>query len=200
MDKSSRFLSLGVLIAVTLGLGLIFLGFSSFNQTQTPVVFSPTPQPSSPVSRESSSSATLGISGQAAQVLKVIDGDTIEVEYGGKSYKVRYIGIDTPETVDPRRPVGCFGKESSNENKNLVERKTVILQKDISETDKYSRLLRYVYLPIDNEKFIFVNDFLVRSGFAKVSTYPPDVKFTNQFLEAQKEAQVKNIGLWKSCP
>lgn len=200
MDKFSRFLSLGVLVAVTLGLGLIFLGLSSFSRTQTLTLSSPTPQPSSPVSQESSPSATLGISGQTAQVLKVIDGDTIEVGYGGKSYRVRYIGVDTPETVDPRRPVGCFGKEASNENKNLVEGKEVILRKDVSEIDKYDRLLRYVYLPMESGKFIFINDYLVRGGFAKAVTYPPDIKFTKQFLEAEKEAVQNQRGLWKSCP
>ena len=76
-------------------------------------------------------------------VIRVVDGDTIEIE-GGQ--KVRYIGIDTPETVDPSRPVGCYGKEASDKNKELVEGKIVRLEKDISETDRYGRLLRYIYV------------------------------------------------------
>jgi len=125
-------------------------------------------------------------------VTRVIDGDTIEIE-GGK--KVRYIGIDTPETVDPRKPVQCFGVEAFNKNKELVERKRIRLEKDISETDKYGRLLRYVY--VDG---IFVNDYLVRQGYAYAYTYPPDVKYSEQFIQAQKEARENNRGLWKACP
>ena len=124
-------------------------------------------------------------------VTRVIDGDTIEIE-GGK--RVRYSGIDTPEIVDPRKPVQCFGIEASNENKKLVLGKRVKLEKDISETDKYGRLLRYVY--VDD---IFVNDYLVRNGYAYVVTFPPDVKYQQQFLEAQKEARENKRGLWSAC-
>jgi len=124
-------------------------------------------------------------------VTKVIDGDTIEIE-GGQ--KVRYIGIDTPETVHPSEPVGCFGQEASAKNKELVEGKSVKLEKDISETDKYGRLLRYVWVGD-----IFVNDFLVRQGYATSSTYPPDVKYQDQFREAEREARENNRGLWSAC-
>lgn len=124
-------------------------------------------------------------------VNRVIDGDTIEIE--GK-VKVRYIGIDTPETVDPRRPVGCFGKEASIKNKELVEGKMVSLEKDISETDKYGRLLRYVY--VDE---VFVNKYLVAEGFARASSYPPDIKYQEIFRSAEKTAQSGNKGLWSSC-
>lgn len=129
-------------------------------------------------------------------VAKVIDGDTIEIE-GGQ--RVRYLGMDTPETVDPRKPVQCFGKEAKNKNKELVEGKRVILEKDISETDKYGRLLRYVYLPLETGELLFVNDFLIREGYAKVLTIPPDVKFAEQFLEAQRQARERSLGLWKIC-
>lgn len=125
-------------------------------------------------------------------VTRVIDGDTIEIE-GGK--KVRYIGIDTPETVDPRKPVQCFGVEAFNKNKELVEGKRIRLEKDISEIDTYGRLLRYVY--VDD---IFVNDYLVRQGYAYAYTYPPDVKYSEQFVQAQTEARENNRGLWKACP
>jgi len=124
-------------------------------------------------------------------VTKVIDGDTITIE-GGQV--IRYIGIDTPETVHPSKPVECFGLEASNKNKELVEGKRVKLEKDVSETDKYGRLLRYVW--IDD---IFVNDYLVRQGYAYVYTYPPDVKYSDQFVEAQREAEKNNRGLWASC-
>lgn len=91
-------------------------------------------------------------------VTRVIDGDTIELENGKR---VRYLGINTPESVDPRKPVECFGKEASFKNKELVLNKKVVLEKDISEIDKYGRLLRYVY--VDN---IFVNLELIKQGYA----------------------------------
>lgn len=137
------------------------------------------------------SSAPIPQNLQEAKVSKVIDGDTIELESG---QRVRYIGIDTPETVDPRKPVQCFGKEASNKNKELVDGKSVLLEKDVSKTDKYGRLLRYVY--IDDT---FINDYLVREGFAHASTFPPDVKYQDKFLTSQHLAQSESKGLWSSC-
>ena len=125
------------------------------------------------------------------KVIRVIDGDTIEIE---GNQKIRYIGIDTPETVHPSKPVECFGKESSNKNKELVEGKMIRLEKDISETDQYGRLLRYVYVGD-----VFINDYLVRQGYANASTYPPDVKYSDQFVQAQQEAKDNNRGLWRAC-
>ena len=124
-------------------------------------------------------------------VTRVIDGDTIVIE-GGQ--KVRYIGINTPETVHPFKFVECFGIEASRKNKELVEGKEVRLEKDVSQTDQYGRLLRYVYV-----EDTFVNDFLVREGYAYASTYSPDVKYAAQFILAQQEAKDNNRGLWKSC-
>jgi micrococcal nuclease len=124
-------------------------------------------------------------------VTKIIDGDTIQIE-GNRV--VRYIGIDTPETVDPRKTVQCFGKQASEENNRLVLGKKIKLVKDVSETDKYGRLLRYVY--VDN---LFVNEYLVRQGFAYASPYQPDIKYQNIFKEAEKDAKTNNRGLWSSC-
>jgi len=94
-------------------------------------------------------------------VTRVIDGDTIEVSIAGESYKVRYIGIDTPE-LDDKRPKFCaLAQEATRYNRELVKGKTVRLEKDISETDQYGRLLRYVYVGD-----IFVNAELVRQGLA----------------------------------
>ena len=129
---------------------------------------------------------------QKVKVLRVIDGDTIEIE---GNIKLRYIGINTPELHDPKRPVECFGQIPSDENKKLVEGKEIYIQRDISETDKYKRLLRYVWVGD-----LFVNDYLIRQGFAQVSTFPPDVKYIPQFLTAQTEAQNNVRGLWKDCP
>jgi endonuclease YncB( thermonuclease family) len=125
-------------------------------------------------------------------ISRIIDGDTIELSNGNK---VRYIGIDTPETVDPRKPVQCFGKEAKEANKNLVLNKIVILKKDISDTDKYGRLLRYVYL----EDGTFVNLWLVKNGYASVYTYPPDVVHSEEFLTVEQEARKNKQGLWGNC-
>jgi len=143
--------------------------------------------------KESSpSAAVIDPKFEKVKVLRVIDGDTIDTNIG----RIRYIGVDTPETVDPRRGVQCFGKDASDENKRLVEGKQVYLEKDVSETDKFRRLLRYVYLELDDGQLLFVNDYLVRQGFAQTVTYPPDVKYIEQFTQAQRENQ---RGLWMEC-
>jgi len=126
------------------------------------------------------------------KVTRVIDGDTIEIEGGERA---RYIGIDTPETVDPRKPMQCFGVEASNKNKELMEGKVVRLEKDVTDRDKYNRLLRYVYV---GETFI--NLELVKQGFAYSYSYPPDIKYQDQFLKAQQEAREAKRGLWSACP
>lgn len=137
--------------------------------------------------------------GESFRVVRVIDGDTFAIDYHGQEEKVRYIGVNTPETVDLRRPVQCFGKEASDEDKKLLENQEVYLEKDVSETDKYGRLLRYVYLKLADGSTLFVNDYLARSGFAQIDTVSPDVKYQARFLEAEKEARNKNLGLWSSC-
>lgn len=128
-----------------------------------------------------------------ATVVSVVDGDTIHVSISGRAYVVRYIGMDAPETVAPGRPAGCMGPEASAANKALVQGKTVFLEKDVSETDRYGRLLRYVYVGD-----LFVNAELVRQGYAQVSTFPPDVKYQSLFLQLQQEARNAKRGLWGS--
>jgi micrococcal nuclease len=125
------------------------------------------------------------------KVTKVVDGDTIQIE-GGKT--VRYIGIDTPETVDPRKTVQCYGKEAANKNKQLVEGATIGLEKDVSETDRYGRLLRYVY-----KDGVMVNLMLVSEGYAYASSYPPDIKYQEKLRAAEQEARNSNKGLWSAC-
>lgn len=124
-------------------------------------------------------------------VVKVIDGDTIKLDNG---QVVRYIGMDTPETVDPRKPIQCFGQEAAKKNEELVLNKKVTLEKDVSETDRYDRLLRYVY--VDG---LFVNLELVKQGYAYAATFPPDVKHQADFAEAQTYAQKNGLGLWSAC-
>jgi len=125
-------------------------------------------------------------------VKRVIDGDTIELENGER---IRYIGIDTPETVDPRKPVQCFGNAAKAKNTELTAGQKVRLEPDVSERDQYGRLLRYVYV---GETFI--NLELVRQGYAYASPFPPDVKYKQLFYEAGRAARETNLGLWQACP
>ena len=127
----------------------------------------------------------------APQVTRVIDGDTIEVGISGKIYKVRYIGIDTPELDDKRPEFSALAQEATRYNKQLLERETVRLEKDISETDKYGRLLRYVYVGDT-----FANAELVRQGLAWAKAYPPDTKYQDTFEKAEAEARQDKKGLW----
>lgn len=124
---------------------------------------------------------------QKAKVVRVIDGDTIELE-GGQ--KVRYIGIDAPEQTTAE----CFARESTAKNRELVIDKVIELEKDVSETDRYGRLLRSIFL--DD---IFINQYLVQEGFAKASSYPPDIKYQQLITDAQTQAQSQNKGLWSGC-
>lgn len=127
----------------------------------------------------------------APLVTSVIDGDTIEVDIDGTIYKVRYIGLDAPE-LDDKRPEYCaLAQEATRYNRQLVEGKTVRLEKDISETDRYGRLLRYVY--VDD---IFVNAELVRQGLAWAEAYEPDIRYQDILEEAEAEAREDKIGIW----
>jgi len=126
-----------------------------------------------------------------AKVIRVIDGDTIDVEIQGKSYRVRYIGIDTPETVHSVIPPQPLGAEATARNKELVDGKTVRLEKDVSETDSYDRLLRYVYVGD-----MCVNAELVKWGYAWASSYPPDTRYDSWFSTLQNEAKNSKRGLW----
>lgn len=125
------------------------------------------------------------LEGERATVTRVIDGDTIEVEINGRREEVRYIGINTPESYQP------FGAEATAKNQELVAGKEVRLVKDVSERDKYGRLLRYVYVGD-----LFVNAELVKQGYANASAYPPDVKYSELFKNLEREAREANRGLW----
>ncbi len=147
-----------------------------------------------------SSPPKTSIATSSAKVVRVIDGDTVELE---TKQKVRYVGMDTPELHHPKKPVQCFAQVAYEKNKELVEGKIVKLEKDVSETDKYGRLLRYVYLPQQEKETtssgLMINDYLVRQGYAYATTFTPDIKYQDQFLNAQREARENNRGLWNKC-
>lgn len=178
---------------ISLFVGLLIILLSSFIEKQDKSLQKVSPTPTA---------ALLAASDEARlkRVVKVIDGDTIEIENG---IKVRYIGIDTPEIHHPKKDVQCFGKIAAEKNKELVEGKQIRLKKDISEMDRYGRLLRFVYLEeptATGPATLFLNDYLVRQGYALASTYPPDITYASQFKEAEIEARENNRGLWRSCP
>lgn len=181
-----------ILIVSSLFLNAVFVFFLT-GKVQKPV-FKEIREPVEMGSRrgESSGPRVIGKSthflDDVFEVARIIDGDTIKLTNGNV---VRYIGIDAPETFGRNE---CFSQEASDKNKELVLGKKVRLEKDISETDKYKRLLRYVYVGD-----LFVNRYLIRKGYARVSTYPPDVRYQEIFREAERKAKKDALGLWGSC-
>lgn len=137
-----------------------------------------------------------------AQVVSVIDGDTIEVKIDGKTEKVRLIGVDTPETKHPSKPVQSYGLEASKYTTSQLNGKKVFLEKDVEERDKYGRLLAYVWLlqPVtDDEKEVREKQFnakLLLDGYGQLMTVPPNVKYVDYFTAFQTEARDANKGLW----
>ena len=130
------------------------------------------------------------------QVVKVVDGDTIHVQVGSAREKVRYIGVDTPETKDPRKPVQCYGQKAADFNARLVGDERVRLVRDVEERDRYGRLLAYVYRTRDG---LFVNAELARLGYATPLSIPPDVRFAERFAALAREAREQRRGLWAAC-
>lgn len=131
-------------------------------------------------------------------VSRVVDGDTIEVINNNAKYKVRLIGIDTPETKHPKKGIEYYGKEASDFTKNYLEGKTVYLEFDIGKQDRYQRLLAYVWLDEDETDIRkMFNSILLLEGYAQIMTVPPNIKYVEYFKEYQREARELNKGLWK---
>lgn len=132
------------------------------------------------------------------EVIRVVDGDTIVVRINGQEEKIRLIGINTPESVDPRKPVECFGKEASKHAAELLPEGTAVrLVRDVEARDRYKRLLAYIYRKDDG---LFVNLALINDGFAEPATYPPNVAHVEEFSAAAQVAREQNRGLWAACP
>lgn len=130
----------------------------------------------------------------SAVVTRVVDGDTVEVRLDGRTEDVRYIGVDTPETVKPGAPVDCFGPQASTFNHQLVEGRRVRLVFGVEERDVYDRLLAYVYL---GDRF--VNAELVRRGLARTLTIPPNDRFAGRLKRLEIAASRAGRGLWGAC-
>ncbi len=130
-----------------------------------------------------------GYSQSYNSVSRVVDGDTFVISSGEK---VRLIGVDTPECKHPHKGVEYFGPEASDFTKKQLVGRKVKLEFDVQRKDRYGRLLAYVYL----EDGTFLNDLLVREGYAQVATYPPNVKYQEKFIASQRYAREKQKGLW----
>ncbi len=130
-----------------------------------------------------------------AVVTRVVDGDTVHVRLGERDVAVRLIGIDTPEKDGPYTRQECFGLEATDYTTQRLEGRQVSLEFDVERTDRYDRTLAYVWL--GDELF---DEQVVREGFARVATFPPNVRYVDRFTAAERDAQAANRGLWGSCP
>jgi micrococcal nuclease len=137
---------------------------------------------------------------RVAYVTQIVDGDTIRVDIDGEEFPLRYIGMDTPEENANDAKIKEMADAATAANADLVEGEQVILEKDVSETDRYGRLLRDVWIVDDTGDMVLVNLELVRHGFAQIATFPPDVRYVDELAAAQQEAQAAKVGLWASAP
>ncbi|MGI8727570.1 MAG: thermonuclease family protein [Solirubrobacterales bacterium] len=128
------------------------------------------------------------------QVMRVVDGDTIEVSLDGVETDVRYIGVDTPESVKPGTPVECFAKEAAGRNRELVEGERVRLEVGTEPTDRFGRLLAYVFVGDT-----LVNAELVEGGYARTLEIPPNTERADRFERLQRKASAAGAGLWGAC-
>jgi len=135
-----------------------------------------------------------------ATFVRIVDGDTIIVRLGGSDERVRLIGINTPELNKPDGPVECYATEASDRTEALIEdaHGNIQLERDVSETDQYGRLLRYVWLVGPSGKQM-LNEELVKGGYARAVTYRPDVKYQSVLNREQSDARGHELGLWQAC-
>jgi micrococcal nuclease len=130
-------------------------------------------------------------------VVRAVDGDTIIVADGDRSEDVRLIGMDTPETVDPRRPVGCYGPQASAYTKHLLTGRRVTLVYDRVQRDRYGRYLAYVFL--DGPPRVFVDARLVALGYARTMAIPPNTAHAGMLAGLERRAALAGRGLWSAC-
>ncbi|MCA9342815.1 thermonuclease family protein [Candidatus Saccharibacteria bacterium] len=161
---------------IVFGIGFLTeaLGFNDFSNDQQPTILSP----------------------GTYEVVNIEDGDTLTVNMNGTEERVRFIGVDTPEIRDPRKPVQCFGRAASQFTKNLIGDSAVRLEADPENTnrDRYNRLLRYIYLP----EGTLVNAEIIRQGYGFAYTSFPFTK-KEEFKELENQARQQNLGLWGDC-
>jgi micrococcal nuclease len=137
---------------------------------------------------------------QPVSLIEVTDGDTIRVDVDGREEPVRLILIDAPETHEPNNPPECYGQEATTYLSWLLSLGgDLYLETDVSDRDRFDRLLRYVWLDFGDGEVYLVNEALVRAGYAAFSTFPPDVKYVEEIREAGQFARDYGYGLWSGC-
>jgi len=137
------------------------------------------------------------ISGTNGTIVRVVDGDTVIASFAGHDERIRLIGINTPETVHPTKPVECWGPEASHHTKEILPAGTPItIQRDVEPRDKYGRLLAYVWRTSDG---LFVNLELVADGYARPYPFEPNTSREQEFATAANNAQSQHLGLWGHC-
>ena len=136
--------------------------------------------------------------GQAdVKIIIVVDGDTVDIDINGRIERIRLIGVDTPETKHPTKPIECFGPEASAYLTTLLPKGTTMrIERDVEARDRYGRLLLYLYRAIDN---LFINLDLVARGYGTPMSIEPNTFHRNDFVRAAAQAEVANVGLWKAC-
>jgi micrococcal nuclease len=131
------------------------------------------------------------------RVTRVVDGDTIKVRLRDRTETVRYIGVDTPESVKPGVPVQCFAKQASDFNRRLVAGRVVRLRLGLEHRDRYGRLLAYVF--VEGGRTVFVNAILLRRGYARTLAIPPNTRLAARFDRLERRAMRRGRGLWSRC-
>ena len=130
-------------------------------------------------------------------ILKVIDGDTVDIDVDGRTERVRLIGVNTPETKHPTKPIECFGPEASAYLKQLLPRGTAVrIERDVEARDRYGRLLLYLYLGSND---LFINLDLVSRGYGTPMSIEPNTFHRNNFVRAAAQAEAAHVGRWKAC-
>lgn len=186
-------------------LALLIITISLYEQRPA-LPIAPSAQDAAAPMTETMSTAT---SSPLYPVAKIVDGDTIKILRDGAMVTVRLIGLDTPEIVDPRKPVQCFAKEASSEAKRMLTGKAVRIEEDASQgtLEKYGRMLAYVWLPADastkslaatstSANNLLFNEYMIRAGFGHEYTYRYPYKYQTEFKAAERDAREHERGLW----
>ena len=130
-------------------------------------------------------------------ILKVVDGDTVDIDINGHTERLRLIGVNTPETKHPTKPIECFGPEASAYMTQLLPKGTTVrIERDVEARDRYGRMLLYLYLGSDD---LFINLELVARGYGTPMSIEPNTFHRNDFVRAAAQAEAANVGLWKAC-
>jgi len=130
-------------------------------------------------------------------ILKVVDGDTVDIDIDGRTERIRLIGVNTPETKHPTKPIECFGPEASAYMTQLLPKGTTVrIERDVEARDRYGRMLLYLYLGSDD---LFINLELVARGYGTPMSIEPNTFHRNDFVRAAAQAEAANVGLWKAC-